>query len=127
MALALIMLMGAFIKLCSMHTPTNNPNMPKHKEFPGKSDFFKKKICGEKILFHENFKNSGMAVILAHVRIPSWGGAFIRPKKPIDMILSPLAQVTGIGLSPKCTTPRKVSQNPLVIPTNKKGLKFYYF
>ena len=36
MALALIMLMGAFIKLCSMHTPTNNPNMPKHKEFPGK-------------------------------------------------------------------------------------------
>ena len=67
-----------------------------------------------------------MAVILAHVRIPSWGGAFIRPKKPIDMILSPLAQVTGIGLSPKCTTPRKVSQNPLVIPTNKKGLNFQF-
>ena len=48
MALALIMLMGAFIKLCSMHTPTNNPNMPKHKEFPGKSDFFKKKKSAEK-------------------------------------------------------------------------------
>lgn len=37
LAVALIMLMGGFIYLCSKHTPSSNPNLPKHKELPGVS------------------------------------------------------------------------------------------
>ena len=35
MALALVMLMGAFIKICSLHTKSDNPNMVPHRDFPG--------------------------------------------------------------------------------------------
>ena len=39
MALALVMLMGAFIKICSIHTASDNPNLPEARDFPGKSNF----------------------------------------------------------------------------------------
>uniref|UniRef100_H2Y604 ADAM10 endopeptidase n=1 Tax=Ciona savignyi TaxID=51511 RepID=H2Y604_CIOSA len=35
MGLALVLLMAGFIKVCSVHTPSNNPSLPKHKQFPG--------------------------------------------------------------------------------------------
>lgn len=35
MCLALVMLMAGFIKLCSVHTPSNNPKLPKHRQLPG--------------------------------------------------------------------------------------------
>nr|XP_002127224.2 disintegrin and metalloproteinase domain-containing protein 10-like [Ciona intestinalis] len=35
MGLALVLLMAGFIKLCSVHTPSNNPRLPKHKQLPG--------------------------------------------------------------------------------------------
>nr|XP_039260470.1 disintegrin and metalloproteinase domain-containing protein 10-like [Styela clava] len=35
MCLALVMLMAGFIKLCSVHTPSNNPRLPKHRQLPG--------------------------------------------------------------------------------------------
>jgi len=35
MALALILLMVGFVKLCSVHTPTSNPSLPKHRQLPG--------------------------------------------------------------------------------------------
>jgi len=35
MALALVMLMGAFIKICSIHTASDNPNLPEARDFPG--------------------------------------------------------------------------------------------
>lgn len=35
MALALVMLMGAFIKICSLHTKSDNPNLVPHRDFPG--------------------------------------------------------------------------------------------
>ncbi|XP_061414243.1 disintegrin and metalloproteinase domain-containing protein 10-like [Lethenteron reissneri] len=35
MALALVLLMAAFIRVCSVHTPTSNPTLPRHKPLPG--------------------------------------------------------------------------------------------
>uniref|UniRef100_A0A8C6M8W7 Disintegrin and metalloproteinase domain-containing protein 10 n=1 Tax=Nothobranchius furzeri TaxID=105023 RepID=A0A8C6M8W7_NOTFU len=35
MGIALIMLMAAFIKVCSVHTPSSNPNLPQARELPG--------------------------------------------------------------------------------------------
>ncbi|XP_015247315.1 PREDICTED: disintegrin and metalloproteinase domain-containing protein 10 [Cyprinodon variegatus] len=35
MGIALIMLMAGFIKVCSVHTPSSNPRLPKAKELPG--------------------------------------------------------------------------------------------
>lgn len=35
MGLALVLLMVGFVKLCSVHTPTSNPSMPKHRQLPG--------------------------------------------------------------------------------------------
>ena len=97
MALAMIMLMGAFIKICSLHTPTNNPNMPKHKEFPGKQAGFMTQgfhiidtvVISLTIIFRQRKCQflSGLTAILSKIRIPSWGGTFIRPGRPIEMIL----------------------------------------
>jgi len=35
MVLALMLLMLGFVKLCSVHTPSSNPSLPKHRQFPG--------------------------------------------------------------------------------------------
>jgi len=35
MSLAVILVMAGFIKLCSVHTPSSNPKLPKHKQLPG--------------------------------------------------------------------------------------------
>ncbi|XP_076816614.1 disintegrin and metalloproteinase domain-containing protein 10-like [Clavelina lepadiformis] len=35
MTLALVLLFAGFIKLCSVHTPSNNPTLPKHRQLPG--------------------------------------------------------------------------------------------
>lgn len=35
MAIAMVLLMIGFIKICSVHTPTHNPRLPKHKPIPG--------------------------------------------------------------------------------------------
>lgn len=35
MALALVMLMGAFIKICSIHTASDNPHLTPARDFPG--------------------------------------------------------------------------------------------
>ena len=32
MALGLIVVMGAFIKVCAVHTPSSNPRKPKHRQ-----------------------------------------------------------------------------------------------
>ena len=41
MALALVMLMGAFIKICSLHTKSDNPNLVPHRDFPGNFSLLK--------------------------------------------------------------------------------------
>jgi len=35
MVVALLLLMIGFVKLCSVHTPTSNPQLPKHRQLPG--------------------------------------------------------------------------------------------
>jgi len=35
MSIALVMVAALFIKCCSIHTPTNNPKMRRHRDFPG--------------------------------------------------------------------------------------------
>jgi len=35
MVLALMLLMLGFVKLCSVHTPSSNPSLPKHRQLPG--------------------------------------------------------------------------------------------
>uniref|UniRef100_A0A8C4N466 Disintegrin and metalloproteinase domain-containing protein 10 n=1 Tax=Eptatretus burgeri TaxID=7764 RepID=A0A8C4N466_EPTBU len=37
LALAVIMLMGGFVYVCSAHTPSSNPHMPRHRDLPGMS------------------------------------------------------------------------------------------
>jgi hypothetical protein len=38
-----------------------------------------------------------MTLLLAKIKISLGGGLFLRPKRAIEMILSPMPQVTGIG------------------------------
>lgn len=65
MGIALIMLMAGFIKICSVHTPTNNPKLPPAKSLPGKKPVCLKKNHQHREVLtffnHHNLKFTGNA------------------------------------------------------------------